>query len=86
MWSPSRRCRRRRRCELGVELLGAQRGVEVGEIVPADHRRGAGGGHARLAERGAGELRALEHGDPEIAAIGVRGSAVGGDDDDDRSW
>jgi hypothetical protein len=50
--------------QVGVELLGAQGGVEVGQVVPADERRRAGRRHARLAERAAGQLRALEHGHP----------------------
>ena len=71
--------------QLGVELLGAQRGVEVGEIVPADHRRCAGRRNARLAERGVGELGALEYGHPRNR--GDSRSAVlqsAREDDDDR--
>ena len=70
--------------QVGVELLGAQRGVEVGQVVPADERRGAGCRHARLAERAAGQLRALEHGHPgECAHPGPVVLRPVGDDDHD---
>ena len=45
--------------QLGVELLGAQRAVEVGQVIGAHQRHGAGGGDARVRERLAGQRGVL---------------------------